>query len=291
MKILITGGAGNISHFLCKELEGRHELTLLDIVEPRETKHRFVKGDLTETSDVEKAAKGMDAIVHLGAIPIDTGEAEKIWAVNNTGTFNVLEAAARNGVKKVLFASSICAVGFIFWKKPFTPEYFPVDERHPAKPDDSYGLSKLIGEKICYAYTQRYDIQTVCFRIGPVWFPFETLSEFNRNCLEGVKEPAANKEWIWCYVDGRDVAQAFRLGLEKEGHGHEIYNVGAEDVCAEAPSLELVKQFYPGVKWISNANDFLLKPHKALFDISKAKQELGYQPKITWRDYLHYLDR
>lgn len=291
MKVLITGGAGNISHFLCKQLEESHELILFDIVEPRDTKHRFIKGDLTELSDVEKAAKGMDAIVHLGAIIIDTGEAEKIWEVNNTGTFNVLEAAARNGVGKALFASSICAVGFVFWKKPFTPDYFPVDERHPTKPDDSYGLSKLIGEKLCYAYTQRYDIQTICFRMTPVWFPFETLSEFNRNCLEGVKEPAANKEWIWSYVDGRDVAQAFRLGLEQGSLGHEIYNVGAEDICAEVPSLELVKQFYPEVKWINNADGFLLEPYKALFDISKAKQELGYQPKITWRDYLHYLDR
>lgn len=290
MKVLITGGAGNISYFLCKQLERSHDLTLFDLVEPREEKHRFIRGNLTNLSDVEKATKGMDAVVHLGAITIDTGEAEKIWAVNNSGTFNVLEAAARNGVRKVLFASSICAVGFIFWKKPFTPDYFPVDEDHPTKPDDSYGLSKLIGERLCYAYTQRYDIHTICFRPTPVWFPLDRLSEFVRSCLEGVTEPAANKEWIWSYVDGRDVAQAFRLGLEKEGVGHEIYNIGAEDVCAEVPSLELVREFYPAVKWINNANEFLLVPRRALWDISKARQELGYQPEYTWRDYLHYLE-
>lgn len=290
MKVLITGGAGNLSRLLCEQLEARHELTLFDLVQPKEAGHRFVQGDLTVLAQVEEIARGMDAIVHLGAIIIDTGEAEKIWHVNNTGTFNVLEAAARNGVRKVLFASSICAVGMIFWKKPFTPDYFPVDEDHPAKPDDSYGLSKLIGEKLCYAYSQRYDIHTVCFRIGPVWYPLDPLSEFNMNCLKGVKHPAANKEWIWCYVDGRDVAQAFRLGLEREGTGQEIFNVGADDICAEVPSLELVRQFYPGVKWINNANRFVLEPFAPLWDISKAKQQLGYQPNFTWRDYAHHLD-
>jgi len=95
-----------------------------------------------------------------------------------------------------------------------------------------------------------------------------------------------SRDLKWQYVDVRDVAQAFRLALEKKGVEHEVYNIGAADVCSDMDSLELVKLYYPEVKFILNPTGFLTDKKRALFDISKAQKALGYKPKFNWRDYL-----
>jgi nucleoside-diphosphate-sugar epimerase len=132
-------------------------------------------------------------------------------------------------------------------------------------------------------YTQRYDIATTCLRIGPVWFP--EIGPSTKRLVEGIEEPEKNKDLIWSYVDVRDVVQIIRLLLEKVSEGWHVYNVGAEDVCTVVPSLDLVRRFYPDVELIRNAADFVQEPFRALWDISKAKEELGFRPQINWRTY------
>jgi nucleoside-diphosphate-sugar epimerase len=279
MRVLVTGGSGRVGRFVVPELEtAGYEIAIFDLVEPQDRRPRYIKGDLRNLAEVMEATRNIEAIVHLAAIPTYTGEDQKIMETNVMGTFNLLEAAVKNGVKKVVCATSLCAVGFIFWKKPFTPDYFPIDEKHPCKPDDAYGLSKLIDEKLCYAYTQRHGISTVCLRMASVFFE-EELKGF----LPNIGTPDLFKDMIWNYVDPRDVAQAYRLALKKADIEHELYNIGAPDVFSELDSLELIRRYYPEVKLILNENDFLADKNKALFDISKARRELGYKPRFTWR--------
>ncbi|MCL4459910.1 MAG: NAD(P)-dependent oxidoreductase [Chloroflexi bacterium] len=287
MKVLITGGSGRIGEVVIAELRERHEIRIFDIVEPSFTDLEFLKGDLCVLEDVEKAARGMDAIIHLAAIPVYTGEDEKIMKINVMGTFNVLEAAARNGVHKIVYPSSICAYGLINYVKDFIPDYLPIDEKHPTRPEDIYGLSKLVGENLCYVYSRRYNLSTICLRLATVLFPH--LPEAQGRFLERVRKPELNKRFLWNYVHVKDAAQAIRLALEKEGCKYEVYNIGAEDVAAEVDSLELVKTYYPYVKWISNEDGFITSKRGALFAISKAKWELGYQPQFTWHDALQAL--
>ena len=290
MKVLITGGSGRIGRIVVPELEhAGYETKIFDLAKPKNSKHEFIKGDLRNLVEVEKATRDVEAVVHLAAIPMDIpGEAKEIFEINVMGTFHVLEASARNKVKRVVFASSVSAYGFIFWKKPIIVEYFPIDEGHPCNPDDMYGLSKLIGEKLCYAYSRRYGMCTICLRLATVWFPEE---EITTSLLFYAQQPESDTElpfrdMKWQYVDVRDVAQAFRLTLEKKGVEHEVYNIGAADVCSDMDSLELLKLYYSEVKFISNRNEFLTDKKRALFDISKAQKELGYKPKFNWRAYL-----
>jgi len=291
MKVLITGGSGKIGKFVVPELERTgHEIKIFDLEEPKDSKHDFIKGDLRNLEEVEEATRDIEAVVHLAAIPHDIpGEPQELMGINVMGTFHVLEAAARNNVKRVVFASSVSAYGFLFWKKPIAVEYFPIDEKHPCKPDDMYGLSKIISEKLCYAYTQRYDICTICLRLATVWFPHgDAVTKY---LLSSAQQPKSDidlpfRDVKWGYVDVRDVAQAFQLALEKKGVKHEVYNITAADVCSDMDSLELVKLYYPEVKSILNKNGFLADKKRTLFDISKAQKELGYKPKFNWRDYL-----
>jgi nucleoside-diphosphate-sugar epimerase len=293
-RVLITGGAGNLGKYVIEELKKEYEIKILDLKKSRDSQHPFVQVDIANFKEVEEALKDIEAIVHLAAIPYDTGEAQKIWKTNVTGTFNILEAAVKNNVKKIVFTSSIDAYGFEFWSKPFTPEYFPLDEKHPCKPDDTYGMSKTIGEKLCYGYTRRYGISIICLRLATVLYPG---SEDVKCWVTNIENPefylmpdrVQIKDSIWAYVDARDAAQAFRLSLEKldkQDLRYEIHNIGAEDVFSQADSLDLIRRYYPDVKMILNKEDFLTEKKKALFDITKAQKELGYRPKFTWQDHL-----
>lgn len=300
IKVLVTGGSGRIGKRLVPELEKLgHRVVIFDSVEPAQPgDYEFIKGDLQDLEALEKATKGIDAIIHLAAIPLDLpGEYKKLWDVNVTGTFHVLEAARRNGVRKIVFASSVCVWGFGFWKKPLDIQYFPIDEEHPCfkYAQDMYGLSKIIGEQLCYMYTKQFDMSTICLRLASVMFiapeggpAGDWLEEFEQFMKPYFQKPEScidkpERDWVWEYSVGQDVVQAFLLALEKEGVKHAVYNIGATDTPTELDSVELIRMYYPKVPIISNKNDFLADKKRALFDISKAQKELGYKPKVSWR--------
>jgi nucleoside-diphosphate-sugar epimerase len=126
MRVLVTGGGGQLGKYVVQELKGDHNITILDRAKSNDNQYQFIEADITHFEDVKSALEDTDAAIHLAAIPIDTGEVHKIWQTNVAGTLNLLEAAAQSGVQKIIFASSICAYGFEFWSKPFTPDYFPL---------------------------------------------------------------------------------------------------------------------------------------------------------------------
>jgi len=289
MKVLITGGHGRVGKYVIEELRKDHEILVFDIKEgPCSSHYRFFKGDLTNYGDILNAAKGVEAIIHLAAIPTDISDVDRITDImekNVVGTFNVLEAAAKNCIGTFIFSSSICAGGYIFWKKPFVPDYFPIDEKHPSKPDDMYGTSKLMGEIMCHAYSRRYGMSMVCLRLATVLFP--DLYEKTQTIVRRHEDTSLGKDRLWNYVDVRDVAVAFRLALNKKDISYEIYNIGASDVLSNEKSIDLIKMYFPTTKEIRNNNGFLLERYGAIFDISKARKELGYNPKFNWREYLN----
>jgi len=152
MQVLITGAAGKIGSFLIEELKGSYEITAYDQKPVREKDIRFVRGDVRDSKTLADATKGMDAIIHLAGILLLEDDENGIpvimnpedhMLINVLGTLNVLESAASNGVKRVIFASNDSAYGFVFAVKKSVPLYLPIDEKHPLLPQDAYGLSKL----------------------------------------------------------------------------------------------------------------------------------------------------
>jgi uronate dehydrogenase len=155
MKVLITGAAGRIGTVLTAGLEN-HELRLTDIAALDDP--RFMRADLTDQAEVDRAVEGMDAVVHLGAVP-DEAPFEQIAGPNLHGTFHVFDACRRHGARRIVFASSNHATGMY-------PIGEPLTEAYPPRPDGLYGASKVYGEALGRMYVDRFGLEFVGLRIG-----------------------------------------------------------------------------------------------------------------------------
>ena len=140
--------------------DGLEELRLSDLQAPDDLRapETFVAADLTDKDAVQRAVDGVDAVVHLGAVP-DEAPFEEIAGPNLHGAFHVFEACRRAGVKRVVFASSNHASGMY-------PVGVPLDGDQPPRPDGLYGASKVFGEALGRMYVERFGLSVVCLRIG-----------------------------------------------------------------------------------------------------------------------------
>ncbi len=288
MRVLVTGGLGRIGKVVVERLAAEHEVDILDVAEGPEGKRCFV-GNVSDPAAVAEAMAGQDAVVHLAALYRYYPERHAEFVeVNYKGTFNVLEAAVKQGVGKVVYASSICAYGFLNYHEKLVPSYLPVDEGHPKTPSDLYGLTKLQSEQLCQAYAPRYGLRAVSLRLATVWFPDQL--ENTRRFYSWLAAPEQGANYLWNYVDVRDVAQAVALGLSYEGGPHEAFNVGADDAVADVPTRDLVRRFYPEVAELRNTDGFLTRERPPLYAIARAKEVLGYRPQHGWRDYARFYE-
>jgi nucleoside-diphosphate-sugar epimerase len=274
VKAVITGVTGAVGPFVVTELEKGHDLTLF-ARRPIETKHRVVLGDLTSADDCQRALEGAEAVVHLGAISEPAPEA---FHVNTCGTYHVLEAARAQGVSRVIVASTNCVYGHCFQisGRPFALDFLPIDETHPCRPEDNYGISKKLDEEMLAIYSRTWGIHTAAMRLNWVWGPKEIKwwTELRERDLDRFAP------YFWAYVDARDTARAFRLALESPKlPEYGVYNISAPDTMAQEDSNDLVTRFYPNVKLKSN-----LPGRASFFDWTQAKRAFGYEPQYSWRD-------
>jgi nucleoside-diphosphate-sugar epimerase len=282
MNILVTGGSGTVGKYIVGDLVAHgHTVGVLDIVPPQRKDVEFHHCDILELDDVADALNGYDTVIHTAGIPHPLNDpAEKVFTVNVLGTFNVLEASVRNGIKKVVFTSSESTLGFAFMTNRMTPEYFPIDERHPLRPQDPYGLSKVNAEQICRTYSARYGIRTICLREPWIWVPEEPMIPFYRSLVAEYTKWHKN---FWAFVHVHDVAQAHRLAAEKElDTAHEVFFITADENWTGKDSKTLAMEFYPEVETFIAG----FSGAQSLISHEKAKKMLGYNPKYSMIDIL-----
>ena len=160
------------------------------------------------------------------------------------------------------------------------PEYIPIDEKHPLRPQDPYGLSKVIGEQICRTYSARYGIRTVCLRQPWIWVPEGSEREKYKALVSEHHKWCNN---LWSFVHVYDAAQAHRLAVEKDLDSlHEVFFISAKDNWTGIDSKSLLKNYFPEVK--NFAQDFT--GAASLLSYRKAHEMLGYEPRHTVRDIL-----
>ena len=280
MRIVVTGGSGRLGRYVTKELSRDHEVTVFDRIEPTDPAVRFRKGDITNILDCRRACEGMDAAVHLAAIPDPLRDpAEAVFRVNTMGTFNIHQAACEAGMRKVVHASSNSVYGFHFRKEGEEPipEYLPIDEDHPQRPADPYGLSKKLGEEIAMSFTRQYGIATVAIRICWVWFP-ENLKDY----VTSANDPKGFMG-LWSLIDCRDAAVAFRLAVEADDlRSFESFVITATDNGTPYQSRDLVRKYFS--ERIEYRRD--IRGRNSLFDGAKAKAVLGFSPRYTAAEIL-----
>ncbi|WP_345387010.1 NAD(P)-dependent oxidoreductase [Nonomuraea salmonea] len=184
MRVVVTGAHGKVGRAAVKALaEAGHEVTATDLARPVFERHdpgepRYLQADLTDAGQAYAITHGADAVVHAAAIPDPTSNAPHVVFHNNLmATFNLIEAAVRLGVTRFVNISSETVPGFFFAERPFLPDYAPVDEEHPARPQDPYALSKHFGEQLMDAAVRRSDIK--CISLRPSWVQHEGNYERN----------------------------------------------------------------------------------------------------------------
>jgi len=278
--IVVTGGSGRLGQLVIRELLAcSYDVLSLDRIAPREKLCPSWIADLRRSGDLYEALRNAYGVVHLGAYqaPGLTSDSET-FSNNVSATYNVLKAASDLGVEKVVIASSTAAFGFIYAMKPFSPEYLPVDENHPSKPQDSYGLSKAVGEQIADSFARINDRIT----ISSLRFPgiiFDFSYELVR---QRWADPKGRASGFWAYIDARDAARACRLALEAEFKGHEVMIVAASRSSMKESTDELVKKHLGAGIEIKGS----LRGNWSGVDSSKAKTLLTFEAAHAWENYL-----
>ena len=285
MRVLVTGARGKVGTATTAALQrAGHEVTATDLMRGEferlpEGAAAYVQADLTRAGDAFAVVRGMDAVVHAAAIPEPTHNPPATVFHNNLmATFNAIEAAVRFGVTRFVNISSETVPGFFFPERSFLPDYVPVDEEHPIRPQDPYALSKHFGEQIMDAAVRRSDMR--CISIRPCWVQNE--ENYERNLGPQVRDAAVLSANLWSYIDVYDLADAIVLAVESELPGHEVFYIASPDNVGGRPFAQTVREYYGDRIEIRT----LAREDASGISSAKAMRMLGWSPKRSWRDYL-----
>ncbi|MEM1659107.1 MAG: SDR family NAD(P)-dependent oxidoreductase [Candidatus Jordarchaeales archaeon] len=308
MKVLVTGGAGFIGSHIAEQLARKgHKVIIYDNFSTGSMENikdlsmdiKIVKGDVLDFPKLMNVVEGCDAISHHAA-QLEIGSAIKDpisdARINIEGTINVLEAAVRKKVRKVIYASSAAIYG--------EAVKLPQDEEHPKRPSWPYGVSKYAGELYCLQYSQFYGIKTCALRYGIVygereWFG-RVLTMFIKRAVLENKPPVifGDGRQTRDFVYVRDVAELHNILLEDDyGGDFEAYNVGSgiatsiRDLAKlvielSGNSLEPIYEDPPegGYSSITGRWRIPKELRNLQLDISKVARETGWKPKTSLRE-------
>jgi nucleoside-diphosphate-sugar epimerase len=277
MKILLTGGAGDLGQVLTPLLERRGDVALrMDIRPPSDGRGVYLNASILDRAALDRCLDGVESVVHIAAWHgihevLGQKDAYDFWDLNVTGTFNVFEAAARAGIRNVVFISSSS-----------------VYDR-----DQFYGDTKRLAEQVADSYRERHGLNVLTLR------PRAFIPYWNRTVYRSYVEWA---RWFWTgavHID--DVAQAVLLSLDLLGRTHVetplaldvdgAYEYTEDDLrhWDEAGPGSTFRRHYPEFYDLAVAQglDPAQKPTK--LDLSETRRWLGYEPRFSLRTLLQEL--
>lgn len=220
-----------------------------------------------------------DYLIHLAAIVAPTDSPDSaVLEVNVVGTYNVLEAARLRPNGRLIYMSSESVLGFAFPKRPLKPAFVPADETHPTWAHDAYGLSKLLGERVCRAYCYQKEITTVCLRPPWVWIP-----EKLERCRSLTENPGDWAHSLWAYVAIEDLNAAVRdamtAWLDRQFF---VFFIAASENGTQVPSHILLETYYN----FTGPYRECFGHYDSVISSARAQTLLGWKPKWNWKSWL-----
>lgn len=292
MRIVFTGGSGKAGRHVATHLRDQgHTVMNLDLVPANIDGVWDMTVDLTDAGQVFSAMSGIvgfedldaadgprtfDAVVHFAAVPrIQLRPDPECFRINTASTYNVLEAAVKFGIPKILFASSETTYGVCFAHGEVKPEYIPVDEQHPTVPHDAYAMSKICNEACGHSFYARSGTDIYALRINNVIEPHE----YEELVPQWNSDASCRRRNIFAYIDTRDLSHFVDRALATDGLGYQVFNVANEDSSVGMSSAEVIKNFYADVPQRRELGEF-----ETFYSIDKAKEMLGFSPQSRWRN-------
>jgi UDP-glucose 4-epimerase len=279
-RVVVTGGSGRLGRFVVDRLnEAGSTVKVIDLQPPHREGIEYEVISITDVDAMREALQGWDAVIHLAAIPNPrTSSPQHCFATNTQGTWTVLQAAEDAGVRRVVVCSSDSTTGLHYEPEDWPPQYLPVDENHPNRPSEVYSLSKEVTETIARSYAVRNRLEVLVIRPGHIVFEPE-YPELEQRGTD------VHNYHLWGYVAPQDVAQGFHLALELNDGSYDCFFIAAADGLNRRPTLELLKERFGNLPEVRRPELYRELPTAGVFDITHAREKLGYEPQYTWRDF------
>ena len=293
-RILFTGGSGKAGKHVIPYLLGQGYRVMNVDLKPLD--HPGVDNliaDITDSGQMFNAMSSyagldeleggngvphFDAVVHFAAIPrILIKPDNETFRINTLGTYNVIEAAVKLGIKKIIIASSETTYGICFSDGQTDPKVLPLEEDYDVDPMDSYGISKVVNEKTARGFQRRSGFDIYALRIGNVIEPHEYTELFPHY----FEHPEVRRRTAFNYIDARDLGQIVDLCLKKDGLGFQVFNAANDQNGAVIPTKELAERFFPGVPLTRELGEY-----EALYSNRKIREVLGFKEQHNWQKYL-----
>jgi nucleoside-diphosphate-sugar epimerase len=292
-RIVFTGGSGKAGRHVVPWLKAKgHEILNVDLKPLDCPGVNTLIADVTDSGQVFNALSmhfgfegydsgegpaGIDAVVHFAAIPRVLIEPDNVtFDVNVMSTYNVIEAAVKLGIRKIIIASSETTYGVCFAEGDKDFHQFPLEEDYDIDPMDSYGLSKVVNEKTARAFAMRSGADIYALRIGNVIEPheYDRFPAF-------IADPPSRKRNAWSYIDARDLGQIVHLCLAKNGLGFQVFNAVNDTITANEPTAEFLKRWCP-----KTPHRRPLQDQEAPLSNRKIRETLGFLEEHNWRKYV-----
>ena len=304
LRVLVTGGAGFIgSHTVDRFLAKGFEVVVLDSLRSGsldnvrlhmgDERFKFVCGDVRDVRLVRDLVGGVDFVVHLAAlvsVPESMQDPDLTYDINVNGTLNLLRACVDADVKRFVYASSCAVYG--------NADRLPIKEDCPPKPLSPYAFSKLKAESYVWKYFEDFELETVCLRYFNVYGPRQAYSEYSgviTQFINRIKRGLpltifGDGEQTRDFVHVEDVVEANMLALKCRNAIGEVFNIGTGVATS-------IKQLAQTLLELTNRKDLEILHCEAregdvrhsVADISKAKEKLGYRPKVALKEGLKKL--